>query len=73
MDSDRWVSVPLRGLEVFEHADCDGVKYTAGEGFRPLTGIRGLRTPDVRSLDGDVLHSFRPLTGIRGLRTQIQI
>ena len=37
-------------------------------GFRPLAGIRGLRTTEATHNAATGL-SFRPLAGIRGLRT----
>ena len=39
------VSVPLRGLEVFGQNAQEVCHETLVRGFRPLAGIRGLRTP----------------------------
>ena len=63
------VSVPLRGLEVFEPVGSRPHLHPTLLGFRPLTGIRGLRTE--LGQKGEIIPgvSFRPLAGIRGLRT----
>ena len=39
-------------------------------GFRPLAGISGLRTVQVKAEEGWTIVGFRPLAGISGLRTR---
>ena len=63
------VSVPLRGLEVFGRKMAKQ-KKDPEESFRPLAGIRGLRTILILLFLCCVVVGFRPLAGIRGLRTR---
>ena len=67
------VSVPLRGLGVFGDDNPTNVEVTEGTGFRPLAGIRGIRSNVVMFPSPGTTISFRPLAGIRGIRREQQI
>ena len=58
----------MRGLEVFGLTKEVGT-YLFPYGFRPLAGIRGLRTGENARAMEWLGVCFRPLAGIRGLRT----